>query len=40
MGRPRGNGPCQAATALIGMDGFVIGAQVDVNRELWLRVEP
>ncbi len=29
----------QGATALLGMDGFVVGAQVDVGGELWLKVE-
>lgn len=29
----------EGATALLGMDGFVVGAQVDVNGELCLMVE-
>ncbi len=29
----------QGATALLGMDGFVVGAQLDVDGELWLKVE-
>jgi len=29
----------EGATALFGMDGFVVGAQVDVDGELWLMVE-
>ena len=29
----------EGATALLGMDGFVVGAQVEANGELWLMVE-
>jgi transposase len=29
----------EGATALLGMDGFVVGAQVEVDGELWLKVE-
>ncbi len=29
----------EGATALLGMDGFVVGAQADVDDELWLMVE-
>lgn len=29
----------QGATALLAMDGFVVGAQADVDGELWLNVE-
>ncbi len=35
MGMHRSEG----ATALLGMDGFVVGAQVEVDGELWLMVE-
>ena len=29
----------EGATALLGMDGFVVGAQVEVDGEVWLKVE-
>ena len=29
----------EGATALLGMDGFVVGAQVEIDGELWLKVE-
>jgi len=35
MGMHRSEG----ATALLGMDGFVVGAQLEVDGELWLMVE-
>ena len=39
MGGPCGDARSEGATALLGMDGFVVGAQVDVDGELWLMVE-
>ena len=29
----------QGATALLGLDGFVVGAQLEVDGEVWLSVE-
>ena len=39
MGGPCGDAPSQGATALVGMDGFVVGAQVEVDGELLLMVD-